>query len=70
MKDLMKYEVLEDGTISIQTGGFGPEVHQSADDFLDALEDMIGGCRTTHKTKTHHVSTSQSTRAQVWHEHA
>ena len=52
-ENTIRFEVLEDGTISINTGAFGAEVHQSADDFLDLLEEMTGGVRQVEKTREH-----------------
>ena len=54
-KDVIRFEILEDGTVSLKTGSFSPEIHKSADDLLEALYSALGGERTVKHTKTHHL---------------
>jgi hypothetical protein len=58
MADRIKIEILEDGTLSIETEGISTKNHMSADEFLKAIEKLSGGERTTkhkekHATHTH-----------------
>lgn len=41
--DVIKAEILDDGTISIQTEGISDANHFSADELLEEIEDMAGG---------------------------
>lgn len=54
-RNIIRWEILEDGTISIQTGSFSPEVHASADEALALLEKLAGGQRTVTQTKSQHL---------------
>lgn len=49
MPSTMDIEILEDGTISVTSGDIGDTQHLSADEFLNDLEDMSGGEKTTTK---------------------
>jgi len=57
MADVMDIEILEDGTISVKTDKISQANHFSADEFLNELEEMLGGERKTEKRKAkhHHV---------------
>ena len=54
MADKMKMEILDDGTITVETDGVSGKNHKSADEFLKMLEDMTGGGRETKKRKKNH----------------
>ena len=45
--DKMTVEILDDGTVSIQTSDISQKNHVSADELLDMVEDMVGGARQT-----------------------
>ena len=47
MMDRMQIEILEDGTVSIQTSDISQKNHVSADELLDLIEDAVGGTRQT-----------------------
>jgi len=49
--DTIQLEVLEDGTITIQTSDISQKNHLSADEFLDGIEEMMGGERKTEARK-------------------
>lgn len=57
MADQIKITVLEDGTISIDTGAISGANHASADQFLNEIAKLAGGTRETtkKKEKTMHV---------------
>lgn len=54
MVDKINLEILADGTISVTTDGISSQNHQSADDFLETLEDLMGGKLEIKKKKRHH----------------
>ena len=54
MNDSMRYEILEDGTISIETDGISGTNHKSADELLESLADMVGG-EVEIKSRRKHV---------------
>ena len=54
MADKMTMEILDDGTITVTTDGVSGKNHKSADEFLEMLEDMTGGGRTTKKRAKAH----------------
>ena len=54
MADKMKMEILEDGTITVETDGVSGKNHKSADEFLDMIEEMTGGGRETKKRAKAH----------------
>ena len=43
MSDAIKWKILEDGTVSIETDQISGENHLSADELLESLGDMLGG---------------------------
>lgn len=47
--DTIRYEILEDGTISITTDQVSGTNHVSADKLLKGITDLAGGQRTTRK---------------------
>lgn len=51
MADTIKIEILDDGTISVQTSEISPKNHVSADEFLSMIEDLGGGERKTTPVK-------------------
>lgn len=58
MSDVMEFEILEDGTISVKTSAVSEKNHASADEILDLLEDAMGTKRQTRHlehTLKHHV---------------
>ena len=53
MTDTIRWEILEDGTVSITTDGISGTNHKSADELLESLADMIGGDVVIEKRKGH-----------------
>jgi hypothetical protein len=53
MNDTIHYEILEDGTISITTDAISGQNHQSADELLESLADLLGGEVKIDKRKGH-----------------
>ena len=47
MMDKIQIEILDDGTVSIQTSDISQKNHLSADELLDLIEDAVGGVRQT-----------------------
>lgn len=47
MADILNVKILDDGTIQVTTDKISQKNHASADDFLEELELMLGGTRTT-----------------------
>ena len=43
MADNIEIEVLEDGSLKVQTSAISDKNHINADDLMDLLEDMLGG---------------------------
>ena len=54
MADKMKMEILDDGTITVETDSVSGKNHKSADEFLKMIEDMTGGNRETKKRRKSH----------------
>lgn len=50
-KDIIKYEIEEDGTISFTTSKISQKNHLAADEFLEAMEDLLGSKRKTIPVK-------------------
>lgn len=55
MTDKIHLEILADGTISVQTDGISSQNHKNADEFLDELEDLLGGDRVIKKRPRAHA---------------
>jgi len=53
MSDRIKYEILDDGTISITTDAVSGQNHKSADELLDEIESVMGGQRVTKARPGH-----------------
>jgi len=53
MKNQFNIEILEDGTISVDSDSFDPQVHKSADDFVRYLGEMMGGQVTVKEKRSH-----------------
>jgi len=53
MKDTFQIEVLEDGTLSIDTDGFTPQQHQQADEFVAELGKLMGGEVVVKEKRSH-----------------
>jgi hypothetical protein len=53
MKNQFNIQILEDGTISVDSGSFDPTVHKSADDFVKYLGELMGGQITVREKKSH-----------------
>jgi len=67
MTDSIKWKILEDGTVSIETDAVSGENHLSADELLESLTDMLGGSaeiesKKGHAHKHHHTHQSQQRR--------
>jgi len=58
MADKMIFEILEDGTVKVNTDKISDKNHANADDVLELLEDILGSTRKTEQkeghTHTHH----------------
>jgi hypothetical protein len=57
MADRIKIEILEDGTLSIETDSISGKNHMNADEFLKAIEKLSGGERTTKQKEKHATHT-------------
>ena len=53
MSDAIKWKILEDGTVSIETDQISGENHLSADELLESLADMLGGSVKIEERKGH-----------------
>jgi len=53
MNDKIKWEILEDGTVSIETDQISGQNHLSADELLESLADMLGGPVKIKERKGH-----------------
>jgi len=69
--DAIKYEILEDGTITIETDKVSGKNHQSADEMLEQLAELIGGEVKIKKKKghTHAHAHSHSHSHKGYHHH-
>jgi hypothetical protein len=70
MKDSeIKFEILEDGTVTIDTDDLSGPNHVSADQLLKDLAEMLGGAVTVkHKDKLH-VHSHRHAHHEHYHEH-
>lgn len=53
MKNQFAIEILEDGTISVDSDSFDPTVHKSADDFVRMLGEMMAGPVVVREKRSH-----------------
>jgi len=53
MTDSIKWKILEDGTVSIETDAISGENHLSADELLESLAGMLGGPVEIEERKGH-----------------
>ena len=53
MSDTIKWEILEDGTVSIETDAISGQNHLSADELLESLAGMLGGPEKIEERKGH-----------------
>jgi len=53
MADRIKWQIEEDGTITIETDGVSGQNHLSADQLLDEIESLAGNQRQTKERKKH-----------------
>lgn len=67
--DKIRYEVLEDGTITIDTEGISGKNHLSADQMLEALAEMIGG-KVEVKHKHGHLAAHSHSHGDIGHRHS
>jgi len=58
--DAIKYEILEDGTITTDNNQISGKNHQSADELLADLADLLGGEVDVKKKQGHAHSHSHS----------
>ena len=65
--DIINWEILADGTISLKTPGISKENHISADELLDQLAENMGGAMTIEKLKKGYVSVEQHSHGHVHH---
>jgi hypothetical protein len=57
-QDIIKWEILEDGTVSVTTDGVSGTNHFSADELLDQLGEALGGKVTRVKRSKFAVGVS------------
>ena len=63
MNDAIKFSILDDGTIKIETGGISGANHVSADELLADLNGLMGGTVTIkQKTRSAHTHTHKKAR--------
>jgi len=65
--DIINWEILADGTISLKTPGISKENHISADELLDQLAENMGGAVTIEKLKQGYVPVAQHSHDHVHH---
>jgi len=53
MKNQFKIEILEDGTISVETESFDPQVHAQADELVRHLGKLMGGKVEIREKRSH-----------------
>jgi hypothetical protein len=54
MNNTFSVEILPDGKLKITApGGFSPETHQDADEFVAMMKDLMGGECETKKMQPH-----------------
>jgi hypothetical protein len=70
-KGTMTIDFLPDGTIKVQTGDMGGVDHQSADEFMAALANYMGGAVVEQKLEhgAHHHHEHATKRADTHHHH-
>lgn len=66
--DVIKYEILEDGTVSIETDAISGKNHYSADQLLKQLAELVGG-PVEIKHKHGHVGAHTHTHGHGEHHH-
>jgi hypothetical protein len=64
-KDVIKWEILEDGTLSIETDGISGVNHYSADEFIADVSESLGGKVTVEKKKDAKAHVHHGTKAHV-----
>ena len=69
MKNQFKIEILEDGTISVDSDSFDPTVHKSADEFVRYLGEMMGGQVVVKEKRTHAKSHTHTHADGTTHHH-
>jgi hypothetical protein len=60
MADSIKIQILEDGTVSIETDAISGKNHMSADEFLKMVEKLTGG-ESKRKAKEGHAAHTHGT---------
>lgn len=63
MANIIEYEILEDGTVSIKTGKIDDAVHVSADELLAEVEKLIGGAVRREKLPEKHKHAHETKKA-------
>ena len=66
-EDTFTVEILDDGTLKIETDTVSPANHKSADEFLAFVSKMLGG--PVEKTKRKQGHSHVHTHGQVSHSH-
>ncbi len=56
MRDAIRWEILEDGTVSIETDAVSGANHRSADELLEQLAELLGGAVEVKKRDRLNVS--------------
>jgi hypothetical protein len=55
MNDTIQWEILQDGTVTITTDAISGPNHQSADEMLKHLAELLGGDVSIQKRRKGHV---------------
>lgn len=55
MGDNINVQIEKDGTVTVTTDKVSDQNHMAADEFLNYLEDLMGGSRQTEKRKEKHI---------------
>ena len=67
--DIIQWEILKDGTISLKTPGISGENHVSADELLKSLADCMGGEVTREKLNPSYRPPHQHGQGHHVHQH-
>ena len=65
----MVHVIEHDGTITTKSEGFSEDVHDDAEGYLEMIEELAGGSRTTEKRKRGYVPVGQSQHSHTHHRH-
>ena len=66
-QDIIEFEILEDGTISIKTDAISPANHVSADELLEQVFELAGG--EVKKTERSRLTMTVHSHLYEYHHH-